>query len=116
MHIETIDLRSSHALRGWQTRRTLDIPHKPDPDVLRLSRTFDLAYGKAKMLKALSYGIHVDEAFLIWCSGNRISHNTLRNYVYKIRRATGFAITCDTKRGYVIHSEEALNAIRKAMA
>jgi hypothetical protein len=52
-----------------QNRRTKQIPQKPDPDVLAIGQTFNVLYGQAKIMKAMSFGAPVDAELIHWCSG-----------------------------------------------
>lgn len=99
---------------GWHTRRaTAVIPHKADPDVLRLMTAFQQSYGRAKFLKALSFGVLVEPSLAHWCLGSEIG---IANVVSQIRMAHGLRIEPVAQTGaYIVRDEATLARLRHAM-
>lgn len=103
-------------------RWTLDIPSKPDPDVLRLSGAYFLPYGRAKMLKALSYGLFVDWDVLAWCYSRPLPKNDIdrkveiSHQIQHIKNALNTdQITYTPKFGYRMY-DPALSQVRQIVS
>jgi len=97
---------------GWHTRRaTAVIPHKADPDVLRLMTAFQQIYGRAKFLKALSFGLPVDQDIMAWCMPTT---SALHNVVSKLRDAHPSLLIEPTVRdgSYIIRDAATLARLR----
>lgn len=107
----------------WWKRSADDAPSKPDPDVLALCRAFSTTYARAKMLKALSYGLPVETATLLWCIGKsrNTAHGAINEESRHIKtRINGFQLVAVSHRRvaltYRIDCIETLALIRAAMA
>jgi len=106
----------------WWKRSADEAPAKPDADVLAICRTFSTTYARAKMLKALSYGLPVETATLLWClgvsehAGSGVIIEEARHIKLRIK---GFQLVAvyhhRTAFSYRIDCAETLASIRAAM-
>lgn len=94
-------------------------PSGADPDVLRLSAHLSIRYSKAKMLKALSYGIAVEAELLQWCRADDEIERPIGTDIGEIRTATGLNIECLhlslAHTAYVMRDQAELAVIRRIM-
>lgn len=113
MPATTLRMTTPHAA-GWETRRATAVPPpKPDPDVQRLATAYGLTYGRAKFLKALSFGLPVDYDLAVWCLGSPI---LVPNVVSRLRLALGFDIEPIANiQAYIIRDQSTLAALRRIM-
>lgn len=99
-----------------------ETPAKPDPDVIALCSVFFIEYDRARVLKALSYGMPCDTELLAWAAG--VSSNTTFRYrsvtvhrhvqALKQHRA-GISIEKIIRRTFIITDQSTLQAIKLAM-
>lgn len=100
----------------WAKERPLTLPAKPDQDVIRIAAYFKTTYAKAKALKALSYGLAVDEAILDWCLDHTDKGRVVSNILGEIRRFKGVPIETIHGAGqYIIRDAGCLALLRKIM-
>jgi hypothetical protein len=95
----------------WDRQHAASVPVKPDPDVFRLMAAFRTSYGKAKLLKALSFGLPVDQDIMAWCMPTT---SALHNVVSKLRDAHPSLLIEPTVRdgSYIIRDAATLARLR----
>lgn len=101
----------------WTKFTASRLPAKPDPDVLAIAAAFGITYYRARILKALSYGIPVESSLIAWAAGlkptsddgyREIACLPLMVPIVTIRGRTGAV-------KYIIHDQASLDLIRRAM-
>ena len=115
-HTHTLSNCSKAQYARWAKERPLTLPAKPDPDVIRIAAYFKTTYAKAKALKALSYGLAVDEATLDWCLDHTDRGRTASSVMSELRRYRGIPaeVICGSGQ-YIIRDAGCLALLRKIM-